>query len=45
MYYKTSYAEWKETVLEASEKHLKVRNENKDVYLYKRYTPLHLEVE
>ncbi|WP_138433834.1 lipocalin-like domain-containing protein [Winogradskyella algicola] len=45
MYYKTSYAEWKETVLEASEKHLKVRNENKDVYLYKRYIPIQLDID
>ena len=45
IYYKTAYAEWKETVLEASEKHLKVRNENKDVYLYKSYTSIHLDVE
>lgn len=45
MYYKTSYAEWKETVLEASEKHLKVRNENKDVYLYKRYVPIKLDID
>ncbi|MEF3078664.1 lipocalin family protein [Winogradskyella poriferorum] len=45
IYYKTAYAEWKETVLEASEKHLKVRNENNAIYLYKRYTPIHLDVE
>lgn len=45
IYYKTAYAEWKETVLDASEKHLKVMNENKDVYLYKRYTPIRLDVE
>lgn len=45
IYYKTAYAEWKETVLEASEKHLKVSNENNTIYLYKRYTPIRLDVE
>ena len=45
IYYKTAYAEWKETVLEASEKHLKVSNENNTIYLYKRYAPIRLDVE
>ncbi len=45
IYYKTPYAEWKETVLEASETHLKVSNKNKNVYLYKRYTPIRLDVD
>jgi len=45
IYYKTPYAEWKETVLEASETHLKVSNKNKNVYLYKRYTPISLDVD
>lgn len=45
LYYSTPYSQWKETVLEASETHLKVRNENKDVYLYKRYTPIKLDVD
>lgn len=45
IYYKTAYAKWKETVLEASEKHLKVSNENNAIYLYKRYKPIRLDVE
>ena len=45
MYYSTPYSNWKETVIEASSNHLKVSNENKDVYLYKRYTPIQLEIE
>ena len=45
IYYKTAYAEWKETVLDASEKQLKVMNENKDVYLYKRYVPIKLDID
>lgn len=42
LYYSTSYAKWKETVLEANETHLKIINFKKDVYLYKRYVPLDL---
>lgn len=42
LYYSTPYAKWKETVLEATETHLKVVNFRKDVYLYKRYVPLDL---
>jgi hypothetical protein len=45
IYYKTPYANWKETVLEASHEHLKIANENNNVYLYKRYTPINLDVE
>ncbi|MBV7267879.1 lipocalin family protein [Winogradskyella luteola] len=45
MYYSTPYAQWKETVLEASPKHLKISNADKNVYLYKRYTPIKLDVE
>ncbi len=45
MYHHTPLSEWKETVLEASLTHLKVVNENKDVYLYKRYTPIKLDIE
>lgn len=45
MYYSTPFAKWEETVLEASAKHLKIENENKNVYLYKRYTPIQLDVE
>ncbi|WP_299112814.1 lipocalin family protein [uncultured Winogradskyella sp.] len=45
MYYTTPYAEWKETVLEASSEHLKITNADKNVYLYKRYTSIQLDVE
>ena len=45
LYYSTPYAQWKETVLEATPKILKLINENKDVYLYKRYTPINLDIE
>ena len=45
IYYNTPFTEWKETVLKASPNRLKVINENKDVYLYKRYTPINLDIE
>ena len=45
LYYKTPYTEWKETVLMANESQLKVINAKKDIYLYNRYTPIHLNVE
>ena len=45
IYYSTPYAKWKETILEATPEHLSIINENKDVYLYKRYTPINLDLE
>jgi hypothetical protein len=45
IYYSTPYAKWKETVLEANAQILRITNENKDVYLYKRYTPINLSLE
>jgi len=45
VYYTTPYAQWKETILEASPTHLKVSNQDKSIYLYKRYTPINLSVE
>lgn len=45
IYYTTPYDNWKETVLEANAEKLKVINENKTVYLYKRYTSVKLDVE
>ena len=45
IYYSTPFANWKETVLEATSENLKVINQNKIVYLYKRYTPINLDVE
>jgi hypothetical protein len=44
IYYKTIYAEWKETVLSANETKLIIlNNTNKDVYIYKKYESLNLE--
>lgn len=43
IYYKTPYAEWKETVLEASENKLIIQNQNKIRYVYKRYVPIIIE--
>ena len=45
IYYDTPYAKWSETVLEASAEHLRIKNENNNVYLYKRYTPIHLDIK
>ena len=45
VYYKTPYAEWKETILGASESNMVVVNANNVMYLYKRYEPLELDLE
>ena len=45
IYYSTPYNTWKETILEATTENLRVINDNKTVYLYKRYTPINLDVE
>lgn len=46
IYYKTPYTNWKETVLSATETQLLIINTtNKDVYLYKRYEPLDLDLD
>jgi hypothetical protein len=45
IYYNTPYANWKEIVIEASPSHLKIINQNKAVYLYKRYIPIQLDIE
>ena len=42
LYYKTQFANWKETVLVASENELLIINKAKVRYLYKRYHPLDL---
>lgn len=42
-YYSTPFSEWKETILSADSLHLKVINQDKKVYLYKRFTPLKLQ--
>lgn len=41
-YYTTPYSNWKETILSADSLHLKVINQDKKVYLYKRFKPLNL---
>ncbi len=41
-YYTTLFANWKETILFADSEKLKVINQNKNVYLYKRYIPLNI---
>ena len=43
VYYSTPFANWKETILFADNEKLKVINQNKNVYLFKRYIPLNLE--
>ncbi|WP_179348663.1 lipocalin family protein [Winogradskyella pacifica] len=45
IYYTTPYANWTETVLEATPTQLKIVNEDENVYLYKRYTPIKLDLE
>jgi len=43
LYYTTHFANWKETVLIANDSKLKIVNQNNDVYLYKRFTPITVE--
>ncbi len=43
LYYKTPFSSWKETVLHASKDKLQVINQNKVLYLYKRYTPITID--
>ena len=43
IYYSTAFSSWKETILFATKEQLKIINQNKDVYLYRRYQPLNLE--
>lgn len=45
LYYSTPYAEWTETVLKATPERLKIKNADNNVYLYKRYTPIKLDIE
>lgn len=40
IYYKTPYAEWKESVLDATDSKLIIVNQNKFRYVYKRYEPI-----
>ncbi|MFC7443705.1 lipocalin family protein [Mesoflavibacter profundi] len=41
--YKTPYYSWKETIQSISKSEMTVVNDNKDVYLYKRYQPIKLD--
>jgi hypothetical protein len=43
IYYKTPYNAWKETVLDATHDKLLIQNQDKLLYLYKRYEPLVIE--
>ncbi len=43
MLYETPFDKWKESVLFANESKLEIINENKDVFLYKKYIPLKLD--
>ncbi|WP_256867320.1 lipocalin family protein [Winogradskyella forsetii] len=45
IYYSTPYANWKETVLEATSDQLRILNEDENIYVYKRYTPIKLDLE
>ena len=40
LYYSTEFSNWKETVLKADKNQLQIVNQNNDVYLYKRFTPI-----
>lgn len=42
VYYKTPFAEWKETILDATEDRMIVRNHDNLLYVYRRYEPLDL---
>lgn len=43
LYYSTAFSKWKETVLVANENRLKIVNQNNNIYLYKRFTPIIVE--
>ena len=42
IYYKTNFAQWKETILELTEHQLKIINNQKNIYYYKSYTPINI---
>ena len=44
LYYKTPFSSWKETVLNATVKELKIKNESNTTYIYKRYESLELDL-
>lgn len=43
IYYTTPFANWKETVLDATEEKLLIINDQKIKYLYKRFEPINVE--
>lgn len=43
IYYKTPYASWKETVLNATDDQLLIVNDQNIKYLYKRFEPINIE--
>ena len=43
LYYSTEFDQWKETVLNANEKQLVIKNTDNNIYTYKRYKPLEIE--
>jgi len=45
LYYKTDQTEWKETVLEADENELKIKNAEQIIYIYKRYEAVNLNLD
>jgi len=45
IYYSTPYANWKETVLEATENQLRIINDSENIYLYERYSSIELDLE
>ncbi len=45
IYYRTPLDSWKETILTANEKELKIINADQMVYIYQRYEPLELDIE
>ncbi|NRD20523.1 lipocalin family protein [Winogradskyella eckloniae] len=45
IHYSTPYANWSETVLNADNKQLRILNEDDNIYLYKRYESIKLELQ
>ncbi|WP_299101334.1 lipocalin family protein [uncultured Winogradskyella sp.] len=43
--YATPYAKWSETVLNADKKELRIMNDDEDIYLYKRYESIKLDLQ
>jgi len=42
IYYQTNFANWKETILFANEKELKIINAERKIYIYKSFKPINL---